>query len=70
MRHQLDFEKPIAELQSKLEELKKNAGTAADAADKAKGGSKAATPVAVRPKPPKIRRMEKVAPAEPIRGDR
>ena len=24
MRHQLDFEKPIAELQSKLEELKKH----------------------------------------------
>jgi len=27
MRHQLDFEKPIAELQNKLEELKKHPET-------------------------------------------
>ena len=27
MKHQLDFEKPIAELQSKLEELKKHPET-------------------------------------------
>src|SRR5882762_7452579 len=33
MKHHLDFEKPIAELQRKLEELRKNAGTQPVAVD-------------------------------------